>query len=141
MYNWIYYGFISYCKCYCCHMYNMWLVCNSYYDSTKRFINKKKEIRISYLINAFRRIEDASQRRDNDKLLQLESAIADIQLFGTKKQVELSRKFAMEFANSRSADAMPLLYNLCDDLRKELNLEALTNTQWICLRITNRDRK
>ena len=35
------------------------------------FINKKKEIRISYLIDAFRRIEDASQRRDNDKLLQL----------------------------------------------------------------------
>ena len=92
------------------------------------FINKKKEIRISYLIDAFRRIEDASQRRDNDKLLQLESAIADIQLFGTKQQVELSRKFATDFANNRNADAMPLLYNLRDDLRKELNLEALTNT-------------
>lgn len=105
------------------------------------FINKKKEIRISYLIDAFRRIEDASQRKDNEKLLQLESAIADIQLFGTKNQVELSRKFAAEFANNHSADAMPLLHNLRDDLRKELNLEALTNTQWICLRIINRDRE
>ena len=105
------------------------------------FINKKKEIRISYLIDAFRRIEDASQRRDSDKLLQLESAIADIQLFGTKKQVELSRKFAAEFANNCSADTMPLLYDLRDDLRKELNLDALTDTQWICLRIVNRDRK
>ena len=87
-------------------------------------INKKKEIRISYLIDAFRSIEDASQRRDYDKLLQLESAIADIQLFGTKKQVELSRKFAMEFANNHSADAMPLLHNLRDDLRKELNAQS-----------------
>ena len=48
---------------------------------------------------------------------------------------------ASEFANNHNADAMPLLYNLRDDLRKELNLETLTNTQWICLRITNRDRK
>lgn len=106
--------------------------------SKKRdFINKKKEIRISYLINAFRRIEDSIHRSDTDKLLQLESAIADIQLFGTKEQIELSRQFAIELAQSHQADNKLLLMNLRDDLRKELGLEAVNEIQWCFLRIND----
>lgn len=106
--------------------------------SKKRdFANKKKEIRISYLINAFRRIEDSIHRTDQDKLMQLESAIADIQLFGTKEQIELSRKFATELAQNYHADNKLLLMNLRDDLRKELGLEAVTNIQWCFLRVND----
>ena len=113
-----------------------------HFMSLKRnFANKKKEIRISYLISAFRCIEDSVQRTSNDKLLQLESAIADIQLFGTKKQVELSRKFAMELAHNHKADAVFLLMDLRDDLRKELNLETVTNIQWHFLRIKSDSNK
>lgn len=108
--------------------------------SQKRdFLNRKKEVRISCLIDAFRRIEDASHREEHDKLLQLESAIADIQLFGTKKQVELSKEFVTAFAQARHADALPLLNDLRDDLRKELNLEPITDITWSCLRIRRTD--
>lgn len=48
-------------------------------------LNKKKEIRIRYLIDAFRRLESASNKKvaiNKD----LESVMADIQLFGSKNK-------------------------------------------------------
>ena len=101
------------------------------------FANKKKEIRISYLVDAYQRIGDTAYRENNDKLFQLEDAIANIQLFGTKRQVELARKFIAEFEHTNHADITPLLKNLRDDLRNELNLEDLNDERWICFRIRN----
>lgn len=54
-------------------------------------LNKKKEIRIRYLIDAFRRLESASNKKvaiNKD----LESVMADIQLFGSKKTNKVSSK-------------------------------------------------
>ena len=99
--------------------------------------NQKKEMRISYLINAFRRIEDSVNRTDPDKLFLLESAIADIQLFGTKKQIELSIKSANDLAKNRQADNKPLLMDLRNDLRNELGLEPVTDVEWCFLRIND----
>ena len=56
--------------------------------------NKKKEIRISYLINAFRQFENAVQKDYNsDEFTKLESAIADIQLFGSKGRLNYPENF------------------------------------------------
>jgi hypothetical protein len=53
---------------------------------------------------------------------ELESAVADIQLFGSAEQITLVRKFAEEFAAERSAGLEDLLESLRADLRKELDL-------------------
>ncbi len=90
--------------------------------------NKKKEIRISYLINAFRQFENAVQKDYNsNELTQLESDIADIQLFGSKRQIELSKEFAKEIAQHGIADCTILLEDIRDDLRHELGLEHITS--------------
>lgn len=104
--------------------------------SKKRdFINKKKEIRIQYLINAWQLIEDASNRPDNKSLKNFEKAIADIQLFGTLRQIQLSRDIAINFARNKSVNCDLLLEDLRGDLRKELGLEKANLFNFISLRI------
>ena len=86
--------------------------------------NKRIELKIKYLIEAYRRLEHILHR-DNPDLKDFESAIADIQLFGTKEQAELAREVALEFAKNRTASLDPLLGDLREDLRTLLHLEHL----------------
>ncbi|MBW2740339.1 MAG: hypothetical protein JRE64_16175 [Deltaproteobacteria bacterium] len=88
--------------------------------------NKRRELRIQYLIEAYRRIERAANRPKNfDNNKELESAISDIQLFGTKKQAKLAEQFAYEIAHKSNASTDELLIDLRQDLRAELDLEQL----------------
>lgn len=53
--------------------------------------NKRREIRLQYLIDAYRRLESSGNRKlepGSIHAMNLESAIADIQLFGTAKQAK-----------------------------------------------------
>ena len=86
--------------------------------------NKRAELKIKYLIEAYRRLENVSHR-DNPNMLEFESAIADIQLFGSKQQVELAQEITTEFAKNKTVLLDPLLGNLREDLRKLLHLEHL----------------
>jgi hypothetical protein len=47
--------------------------------------NKQREHRISYLIEAYRSLELCAHRIDNLDCVKLESAVADIQLFGSTR--------------------------------------------------------
>lgn len=96
--------------------------------------NKKKEIITTYLINAFRQIDDATNRKDSIKLLNLESAIADIQLFGSVNQIKMAQKIADDVKNNGTAECLELLNELRKDLRQELGLEK-ADGQWRSLRI------
>jgi hypothetical protein len=108
----------------------------THFLSRKRdLLNKKKEIRIQYLITAWQHLESSSNR-DNDKYLSdLEKAIADIQLFGTLKQIQLSKAIVCEFADKKRCSLDKLLQELRDDLRKELDLDAVSPNDFISLRI------
>jgi len=86
--------------------------------------NKRTELKIKYLIEAYRRLENVSHR-DNPNMQDFESAMADIQLFGSKRQVELAQKIATDFAKNQTVLLDPLLGNLREDLRKMLHLENL----------------
>lgn len=90
-------------------------------------MNKRKDIRINYLIQALRLLEAASNRDNNALYHNLETAIADIQLFGTKQQIELAQQLAEELAQSRTSSSLDLLVSLREDLRKELLLEKVPN--------------
>src|SRR6218665_822827 len=85
--------------------------------------NKQKELRINYLIEAWRRLEYASNRKGVDTIEYLEKPIADIQLFGTIKQIEIAQKFADSLVNNQEGNLIELLEELRQDLRKELNFE------------------
>ena len=85
--------------------------------------NKKRDQRISFLIEAYRRLEFVSNRPEIEDSKPVESAMADIQLFGSPNLVRLSQEFIREFAKHRTASLDPLLEALRADLREELELE------------------
>ena len=87
-------------------------------------MNKKKEIRINYLINAWRLLESASNRPNSDLNKNIEIAIADIQLLGTKRQIELAQKIAIDISSSGTGESLELL----KELRKELNIDKVPDT-------------
>lgn len=86
---------------------------------------KKKEVTIEYLIQAWGKLEKASNRKDNRYNTEIETAIADIQLFGTERQIELAQQFAEEIARNKESSTLELLVLLREDLRKELKLERV----------------
>ena len=95
----------------------------------------KRDLQVKYLIDAYRRIERAanrSKRFDNNS--ELESAIADIQLFGTAQQVKLAQEFAFGIAKTSNASTDELLRNLRAELRTELGLEEV-NPEIVYLRL------
>ena len=89
--------------------------------------NKIRELRVNYLIEAYRRMESCANRGRETDTRQLESAVADIQLFGTPRQVKLVQNFISEFAEKRNASMDELLQELRHDLREELQLDPVLN--------------
>jgi hypothetical protein len=94
--------------------------------ATRRERNsKRREQRVGYLIEAYRRLESCAHRGDQLEIPKLESAVADIQLFGTPRQVELVQAFTAQIAATGSAQMDDLLQDLRQDLRSELRLEPI----------------
>jgi hypothetical protein len=96
--------------------------------------NKKREIRVQYLIEAFRLLANASQRKpepNSQYFRDMESAVADIQLLGTESQIESLNAFLKEFASKGSGSLDDLLSDLRNDLRHELKLpEIKEKVRW-----------
>lgn len=69
-----------------------------YLAARRDLANERRKLRVSYLLEAYRRLESASNR-EGEEMQQhwsnCESAIADIQLLGSVRQVELARKLAL----------------------------------------------
>ncbi len=87
---------------------------------------KRRELKVQYLIDAFRKLEYVSNRPISPETApDFEKAIADIQLFGTARQVELAQQFAVGMAESSTHSLDPLLADLRQSLRNELDLECL----------------
>ncbi len=97
-------------------------------------VNHKRQIQTEYLISAFRRLANSANRppQDNSPYFRdMESAIADIQLFGDKKDVELVKGFLNEFSSNGQASMDPLLSKLRNKLREELNYgKVAENVNW-----------
>ncbi|PXF56782.1 MAG: hypothetical protein C4B58_12275 [Deltaproteobacteria bacterium] len=105
-----------------------WLVGHTLHTSRDRQ-NKRREIRVQYLIEAYRQLEAGTCRGPihGTKIgNEFESAIADIQLFGTDNQARMAKELAAAIAECQpEASAGPLLLSLRDALRRELDLGAL----------------
>jgi hypothetical protein len=88
--------------------------------------NDRRKLRVSYLVEAYRRLEAGSNRTNPESSRsQLESAIADVQLLGSPTQVAMARAFASTMAKNSEASLDDLLFDLRTSLRDELQLEAV----------------
>jgi hypothetical protein len=86
--------------------------------------NRRREMRVSALIDAWRAIERAAVRLGPDELRGLEHALAEVQLFGTPSQVEQAAEVAraMSDRDDEAARLENLLEALRGDLREEMRL-------------------
>lgn len=89
---------------------------------------KRKELIISFLIDAWEKLEYASHREDYDRVEYLEKPIAKIQMFGNKEQIELAQIFATDISTKQQASLTNLLVSLRKHLRKELKIEEVEDT-------------
>lgn len=98
-------------------------------------VNHKRKMQTDFLVKAFQNLANAANRQFSPgaaHLRDMESALADIQLFGTKAQVKLVMDFADEFENKKAASLDPLLNSLRQDLRKELGFDQIDgNVKWV----------
>lgn len=100
--------------------------------------NKRKDLRITYLIEAWKKLEYAANRNINEVefVEHVEKPIALIQLFGSARQISLAKKIADDMAKTRKASFDDILENLRNDLREELNLDK-TNISMTFMRFRN----
>ncbi|MFC2487388.1 MAG: hypothetical protein ACFNP8_02225 [Alloprevotella sp.] len=100
----------------------------AFYEYNKFKKQKRKDIITKYLIDAWTKLESASNRSKlNEKQkLDIESSIGAIMLFGSEKQIQLAQKFCQEMSQGDGAELLPLLETLKTDLRKELQMPEQT---------------
>lgn len=110
-----------------------WIVVHCY-DIDRDRQNKLRDIRIQYLIDAYQCLANSSQRppeKNSPYFRQIESAVADIQLFGSKSQIEEVHQAISEYKKSAILPLDPLLIDLRNTLRTELNLPPIQEkVQW-----------
>jgi len=105
-----------------------WFIIHKF-TSLRELKNKQREIRVNYLLKTYMCLEKAISHSSRDTIKiknDLELAIAEIQLLGTKKQISLSKEIGLSFAKSNGANLEELLILLRNDLRSELNLESVS---------------
>jgi hypothetical protein len=99
-----------------------WYVAHAFAKQRDR-ANKRRELLVGYLIDAYRKLEVGAARVMTIAQAEaMETAIADIQLFGSRRQVELVQEFARDIAETGGASIDALLIALRADLREELGL-------------------
>lgn len=88
--------------------------------------NKRRELRIQFLLEAYRRLESAANReaKSEEQMLAFESAVADIQLLGSPEQVRATVNYLQQHATAGGAKIDEVLRILRRNLRKELGLKG-----------------
>lgn len=97
-------------------------------------VDHNRRIRTEFLIEAFQNLANSANRPptpSSQYFRDMESAVADIQLFGSKSQIQMVDSFTKEFEEEKAASLNPLLSSLRSELRKELGYEQIeVNVRW-----------
>jgi hypothetical protein len=119
--------FVQLIVTFCVAALGWWAV--HYLSARRDLSNERRKLRVSYLLEAYRKLESASNRDDpGPQWSSFESAIADIQLLGSERQVSLARQFALEMAKNNTAPLDELIFDLRQSLRSELQLEPVSES-------------
>jgi hypothetical protein len=104
-------------------------------------VNRRNDLRVEYLMRAYRTIADTAHR-DLDPTSAtariFEQGLADIQLLGSKEQAEMAISVGKQLASAGGAGLDALLLSLRDELRTELELEAIPTAPFH-VRIVSKD--
>ena len=105
-----------------------------YFTSKRDKSNKRRDLTIQHLINAYRILtnEIAHRPSSKDSDQKLELIISEIQLFGSTEQAKMARQLAHNIADKKGFDLDPLINSLRSDLREQLNLKVIDgNVTWL----------
>jgi hypothetical protein len=104
------------------------------YNRTLDILRKQRDIRVSYLIEAFRVLAKRANlpkgRSPLELAPQIESALADIQLLGTQEQIKAAMHFAKAEASHQLISMDDLLKTFRAELRQELALPPIDEPIW-----------
>ena len=118
-----------------------WWVAHAF-TSRRDIANERRKQRLVYLLEAYRKLESCAFPHDPTSIWNsFETAIADIQLLGTPKQVELAQAVARAVSDNpnEGASLNELLFDIRQSLRAELQLEAI-NTKPVIVRFRRNDK-
>lgn len=90
--------------------------------------NRQETERLKSLVAAYRSLAGSFTPARQDHTPQLEETLADIILFGSIVQVELSVACANGLKNDEYVDFQPLIKSLRSDLRTQLGLEQIPSS-------------
>ncbi|HEX3041255.1 MAG TPA: hypothetical protein VHP56_04115 [Solirubrobacterales bacterium] len=110
------------------------------FTSRRDQANRRSEMRIQFLLGAYRSLADVSNRGlqgGTSDARAFEKALDDIQLLGSRAQAEKAKEVAEVMASEGGASTDDLLKTLRNDLRAELGLSALEDPP-VHLRIVDR---
>jgi hypothetical protein len=99
-----------------------WFAVN-WLNARRERANKRRDLRTNHLVNAFLTIARHGNRTTSGaKVAEVEAALAEIQLFGTNRQIAAARDVIAELVKGK-AQIDGLLSLIRDDLRNDLKLE------------------
>jgi hypothetical protein len=101
-------------------------------NGNRDLIQRRRDARVRGLEAAYLRLATASNRAPSNEIAdQLELFVSEIQLYGTPKQINLMGQLVEEFKTpGKPANFDPLLKDLRDSLRHELDLEPVVGEVW-----------
>ncbi len=103
------------------------------YEKSLDSLRRQRELRLTLLIKAFRLLCQRSCLKTtiNRELAEsIEDALRDIQLLGTRKQIEAARRFAQSEAAQQDSDLEDILNDFRSEVRSELGLEQIDGPVW-----------
>lgn len=108
-----------------------WLVLSITQENRDR-ANKLRDIKTQFLIETFKKLANAANRTPtvHSKYFEdIESSLADIQLFGTPEQVKLVVNGIKAYkSNGKKIALDAILFSLRNELRKELKLNKVSDS-------------
>jgi len=88
-------------------------------------VNRQQSERLRFLVAAYRSLAGSFTPATADERHQVEAALSDVILFGTREQVQMATLCATALLSGQPPPFDPLVVSLRHDLRVELGLEAL----------------
>lgn len=85
---------------------------------------RRREIRVKYLIDAHRQLRDAAGLPAEQREREVESALADIHLFGSGRQIAVLQQVRGDLSGEGSAPFERLLHVLRSEIRQELGIDT-----------------
>ena len=102
-----------------------WVIAH-HFNVRRDALQKRRDLRTEYLMESYRRLGDLAGRFGADVAQMqraFESAVLDIQLLGTRAQIDTLLAFLRAFTENPNIDLAPLFQILRDELRRELGLD------------------